>query len=503
MANLTDTVKSLYAAFAQGNIAAIRGMMTEDVSWEYEAPSALATSGIWRSPSGVAEFFSAVASQSSDLNLQMTEFLATGDTVAAFGRYQATVKATGIRIDSPLAQYFQFRDGKIARFVQLSNTGAMLEAIHAPAASSADENKKLITEYLHALSGKEKTPDIVAKYVADEVLAKHIALNDAAFPNYEFLPEEMISQGDLVAVRAKIQGVHLGAFAGIEPTGKSVSVGLIIIYRVQNRKVVDHWLQFDMLSLLQQLSHPLEQIVRDAYAAFGRGDIDGYMQPATADFTFVVPGSGGISGVWAGKQGLLDLAGKAMALSAGTFHEEVEDVLTNSRHAVVLARHRFTREGSPKDYQTAHVYEVRDGKLARCFEQARDPAAFHDAWGSALADQPNVALVVRQLEAFGRRDIDTLVDNCTVDCEINTPGPEIIPYAGMMKGHAQIRTYFDKLIGTQSNVSLNVDQFVAQGNTVVVIGRYLAQVNSTGKTINTPATLTFEIRETKSPDTSL
>jgi hypothetical protein len=47
----------------------------------------------------------------------------------------------------------------------------------------------------------------------------------------------------------------------------------------------------------------------------------------------------------------------------------------------VLARHTFTRDGSPKDYRTAHVYEIRAGKLPRCYEQPRDPAAFDDAWG--------------------------------------------------------------------------------------------------------------------------
>jgi len=69
-----------------------------------------------------------------------------------------------------------------------------------------------------------------------------------------------------------------------------------------------------------------------------------------------------------------------MTITAGTFHEEVEDVLANDNHAVVLARHTFARDGSPKDYRTAHVYEIRSGKLARCFEQPRDPASFEDAW---------------------------------------------------------------------------------------------------------------------------
>jgi len=133
------------------------------------------------------------------------------------------------------------------------------------------------------------------------------------------------------------------------------------------------------------MSHSLDETIREAYAAFSRGDIDGYFKSCTADFTFNIPGKGGISGIWAGKQGLQDLAQQAMALSGGTFHEEVEDVLANDRYAVVLARHRFTRDHSPKDYRTAHIYEVRNGQLARCFEQPRDAAAFHDAWGSSLA----------------------------------------------------------------------------------------------------------------------
>jgi ketosteroid isomerase-like protein len=131
------------------------------------------------------------------------------------------------------------------------------------------------------------------------------------------------------------------------------------------------------------VSQPLEQIIRNAYIAFARGDIDGYLQPCAPDFTFNIPGKGGICGIWVGKKGLLDLAGKAMALSAGTFHEEVEDLLANDQHAVVLARHRFSRDGSPKDYRTAHVYEVRNGRLVQCFEQPQDPGAFHDAWGSS------------------------------------------------------------------------------------------------------------------------
>lgn len=133
------------------------------------------------------------------------------------------------------------------------------------------------------------------------------------------------------------------------------------------------------------MPHPLEQIIRDAYDSFSRGDVDEYLRPCTNDFSFHVPGCGGIAGVWVGKQGLSELAGKAMAFSGGTFQEEVEDVLANDRHAVVLARHRFTFNGTQKDYRMAHVYEIRNGKLARCCEQPQDPAAFDEVWGSSGA----------------------------------------------------------------------------------------------------------------------
>jgi predicted ester cyclase len=123
------------------------------------------------------------------------------------------------------------------------------------------ENKTLITDYLRALSGRPKTPDVVRTYVADEVLAKHIADVEAAFPNYEILVDDMLAERDMVVVRGNFRGIHRGPFAGVEPTGRSVSGGLIIIYRIENGRIVDHWMQFDRFTLLQQLQSPSVQTV--------------------------------------------------------------------------------------------------------------------------------------------------------------------------------------------------------------------------------------------------
>ena len=129
------------------------------------------------------------------------------------------------------------------------------------------------------------------------------------------------------------------------------------------------------------MSHSLESTIREAYAAFGRGDVDGYLQACTKDFSFNVPGRGAIAGAWLGKEGLYELARMAMEVTEGSFREEVEDVLANDFHAVVLAPHQSTRGGQSQDYRTAHVYDIRSGKLAKCWEQPQDLSAFDDAWG--------------------------------------------------------------------------------------------------------------------------
>jgi uncharacterized protein len=133
------------------------------------------------------------------------------------------------------------------------------------------------------------------------------------------------------------------------------------------------------------MAHPLEATIREAYAAFGRGDVDGYLQPCKQNFSFNIPGRGAIAGSWRGKEGLYELARMAMQMTGGSFREEVEDVLANDRHAVVLARHHFTRDGQSKEYKTVHVYEIHDGQLAQCWEQPQDLLAFDEAWGIHLA----------------------------------------------------------------------------------------------------------------------
>jgi ketosteroid isomerase-like protein len=137
MSDLINKIKAIYAAFGRGDIATILASLTDDVSWEFEAPAELSWSGIRRTPQEAAGFFAGIAAEHVNPNLEMSEFFASNDSVAAFGRYQATVKATGIRVDTPVAHYFRFRDGKIARYINIINSAAFLEANRADANRAA------------------------------------------------------------------------------------------------------------------------------------------------------------------------------------------------------------------------------------------------------------------------------------------------------------------------------------------------------------------------------
>ena len=74
-----------------------------------------------------------------------------------------------------------------------------------------------------------------------------------AFPDLEFVAEDMIAEGDKVAARITVRGTHKGPFLDIAPTGKQVSVNAIDIFRFANGKIVEHWGVMDQMSMMQQL----------------------------------------------------------------------------------------------------------------------------------------------------------------------------------------------------------------------------------------------------------
>ena len=74
-----------------------------------------------------------------------------------------------------------------------------------------------------------------------------------AFPDFEATVDDVVTEGDTVAMRVTLSGTHEGSFMGIEPTGESFRVQNMVFTRVEDGRIVERWLQPDTLGVLAQL----------------------------------------------------------------------------------------------------------------------------------------------------------------------------------------------------------------------------------------------------------
>lgn len=74
-----------------------------------------------------------------------------------------------------------------------------------------------------------------------------------ALPDLRFTIEDIFAEGDQVAVRFLERGTHKGTWIGIPPTGNTMSVSGIAIFRLANRQIVEQWSHNDLRAALRQL----------------------------------------------------------------------------------------------------------------------------------------------------------------------------------------------------------------------------------------------------------
>ena len=123
----TKVVQDAYAAFGRGDAAGVMAHVADDAEWVAEGPAELVFTGTRRGKQAILEgFFGGIAQEHADPKLSVTEFVSEGDSVATFGRYAATLKKTGKRVDSPVAHLFKFRNGKVVHYTNMLNTAAFL-----------------------------------------------------------------------------------------------------------------------------------------------------------------------------------------------------------------------------------------------------------------------------------------------------------------------------------------------------------------------------------------
>ena len=106
-----------------------------------------------------------------------------------------------------------------------------------------------------ALANELMTPDFV-NHTNDSGVEGFVAFArdmHAAFPGLRFTVEDLFGEGDRIAVRWRMDGVHQGVFLGNPPTGKPVVNRANVIFGFRGDRISDLWIQFDGLGFLKQL----------------------------------------------------------------------------------------------------------------------------------------------------------------------------------------------------------------------------------------------------------
>ncbi|MEJ2704230.1 MAG: ester cyclase family protein, partial [Sedimentisphaerales bacterium] len=83
-------------------------------------------------------------------------------------------------------------------------------------------------------------------------------LHLAAFPDMRVTAENIMAEGDKVAVRWTVNGTHLGELMGVPPTGRPVTFTGMTIHRFADGKIIENWWAYDALGMMQQITAPPE-----------------------------------------------------------------------------------------------------------------------------------------------------------------------------------------------------------------------------------------------------
>lgn len=133
------------------------------------------------------------------------------------------------------------------------------------AANVGEQNKAVVRHFLDEVNKKNFSvvdEVLLPSFVQHSVVAASpgrqgvVDLYHAlkkAFPDFRFDVDDMVAEGNRVAVRMTGRYTHKGEFLGVPPTGKAVVLLKMDFFAFVNGRCSEHWDSADRLGLLQQL----------------------------------------------------------------------------------------------------------------------------------------------------------------------------------------------------------------------------------------------------------
>ena len=114
-----------------------------------------------------------------------------------------------------------------------------------------------------------------------------------------------------------------------------------------------------------------------------------------------------------------------------------------------------------------------------------------------MSEQQNVKTVQDAYAAFGRGDIQGILNVLTDDVEWVSPGEGLVPQGGTHRGRDGVSRFFQTVGETIQFGKFEPQTFVAQGDHVVAIGRYDGTVKPTGRSFESDWVMVFTFKGNK------
>ncbi|MGD9772488.1 MAG: ester cyclase, partial [Parabacteroides sp.] len=99
-------------------------------------------------------------------------------------------------------------------------------------------------------------PRLPNAYTIDSLI-QYIQRDIAVFPDWKYSVENMVAQGDTVAVKIAQFGVQANEYMGIKPKANQISRAAIFITVFSNGKLKETWILQDNLGFMEQIGMQL------------------------------------------------------------------------------------------------------------------------------------------------------------------------------------------------------------------------------------------------------
>jgi len=74
-----------------------------------------------------------------------------------------------------------------------------------------------------------------------------------ALPDLNAQEQDVVAQGDTVAIRFVVEATHKGELLGIAPTGRRVRWDAVDVYQLRDGKITEEWAADDLTAILHQV----------------------------------------------------------------------------------------------------------------------------------------------------------------------------------------------------------------------------------------------------------